>query len=413
MQGACVMVPRLPALGWATFAGPKKASLPCVLDALHSRFTVSGRAAIALALRAIGVRAGDRVLVPTYHCPTMIAPVVAAGAEPVFYGIDSLGSPRLDALDVERIRGTRALIAAHYFGLPQPMGKVRAFCDRHGLALIEDCAHALFGMSDGRPVGHWGDYAIASLTKFLPVMDGGLLVSARPLAGARMTAPSLKVELRSIANAVEIGAHFGRLPGMNHVLAGLFGAAARLRGRARGIGARNESEPRKCKVAKWLANDEQLNTHRDASRWTRFAAGHARRDRIVALRRRNYSLLAGLIADTPGIRPLRPEISPGAAPYVFPVYVEQPESIYLAVRASGIPVFRWDELWPGCPTLAGDVGLDWATHVFQLGCHQDLRPQEIGAIARVLSMLVMRDQAPVQRQMDASGRYAHSSGLPC
>jgi aspartate/methionine/tyrosine aminotransferase len=75
-------LPRLPVLGWAAFAGERQAPLPSVLDQRNVLFTTSGRAAIALALRALGVAPGDRVLVPTYHCPTMIAPVVSTGADP-------------------------------------------------------------------------------------------------------------------------------------------------------------------------------------------------------------------------------------------------------------------------------------------------------------------------------------------
>ncbi len=119
--------------------------MPCLLDSPRLSFTTSGRAAIALALQALGVGSGDRVLVPTYHCPTMVAPAVHVGARPVFYPLRSSGADLafLEALD---LTGVRAILATHYFGLPQPMAELRRFCDRKGIALIEDCAHALFGV---------------------------------------------------------------------------------------------------------------------------------------------------------------------------------------------------------------------------------------------------------------------------
>jgi len=79
--------PRLPVFGWSAFSGERAAPVPAVLDARYRRFTTSGRAAIEVALRVLGVGPGDKVLVPTYHCPTMIAPVVRSGAEPAFYPI--------------------------------------------------------------------------------------------------------------------------------------------------------------------------------------------------------------------------------------------------------------------------------------------------------------------------------------
>ena len=156
--------PRLPVLGWSAFSRRSAELPPGVMDAKHRRATVSGRAAIALALQVLGVRPGERVLVPTYHCPTMITPIFAAGALPVFYPIGSTGGPSLAWLEQHGKGRARAMLVAHYFGIPQAMAGIRAFCDENGLALIEDCAHAFFGVSEGRAVGGWGDVAIASLT---------------------------------------------------------------------------------------------------------------------------------------------------------------------------------------------------------------------------------------------------------
>jgi dTDP-4-amino-4,6-dideoxygalactose transaminase len=146
---------------------------PSFIDLARRQYTTSGRSAIFLALEALGIGAGDLVLVPSYHCPTMIAPVVTLGAKPLFYPIDDDGSPSRTWLDTLDTTGVRALLVAHFFGLPQPMALLRRWCDGRGVLLVEDCAHALFGRSDGHPVGSWGDAAIASLTKFLPVNEGG------------------------------------------------------------------------------------------------------------------------------------------------------------------------------------------------------------------------------------------------
>ena len=108
------------------------------------------------------------------------------------------------------------------------------------------------------------------------------------------------------------------------------------------------------------------------------------RERIVANRRRNYQILATLVADLSGARALMPNLPDACAPYVFPLWVDEPEGTYQRVRAAGIPVFRWDELWPSTPTLVGDSGFRWSMHVFQIGCHQDLRPTDIARMAEAL-----------------------------
>ena len=92
---------------------------------------------------------------------------------PFFYPLDGNGAPRLDWIRQQNLQGVRAILVAHFFGLPQPLAAIRQWCDQRGIRLIEDCAHALFGRSDGKAIGSWGDVAIGSLTKFHPVPEGG------------------------------------------------------------------------------------------------------------------------------------------------------------------------------------------------------------------------------------------------
>jgi perosamine synthetase len=388
-------LPRLPVLGWSAFSGPRRSTIPSILDRDDICFTTSGRAAIALALRALRIGRGDRVLVPTYHCPTMVAPIVAVGAEPVFFPIDATGAPIVDGLHDDRMRGVRAMIAAHYFGLPQPMAAVRRFCDERGIALIEDCAHALFGQSDERPVGRWGDFAIASLTKFLPVVDGGCLVPSGGLADLpSLRKQSMAIQLKSLANAVELGARHRRLPGVQALLNGVFSATSAVRGRREDSPLRATSRTERDIAGKWLADFAPgSNFDCQASSWTRRIAQHAHRERIVAARRRNYARLAQLVAHISGTRALRPTLPENAAPYVFPLWVERPERVYQSVRAAGIPVFRWDEIWPGVPQIPGDRGIEWATSVFQLGCHQDLHSDDLVAMANALAGIMARESS--------------------
>ncbi len=236
-------VPRLPIFGWDVFRGEKDSALPCVLDHANLVYTGSGRAAIALALSTLRIARGDRVLVPSFHCPTMVSPVVAAGAEPMFFPIDSHGAPRLDIVSTLDLGRVRAMLVAHYFGLPQSMASVRQFCDRLGIALIEDCAHAMFGAVDGRPVGAWGDFAIASLTKFFPVTDGGcLIVNAAAGAPRRPDRRSIRDQFRGAANAIELGAQHGKLIGLNAPINALFAVVNQLRPRARSGGIPSAAE---------------------------------------------------------------------------------------------------------------------------------------------------------------------------
>ena len=372
-------VPRHPVLGWATFEGQREAALPSVVEHPHLVYTTSGRAAIALALRLLGVSHGDSVLVPTYHCPTMISPVVKLGAVPVFFPVTASGAPAIEYLTGLNLDGVRAMLVAHYFGLPQPLSRVRAFCDERGIALIEDCAHAFFGEVEGRPVGGWGEYAIASLTKFFPVIEGGCLVSNRhSLDGGQLVSQGIGAEAKALLDPVELGVRHRRFPGVNALLRSAFW----LKELARGRGFSPADSRDESLMA--VPSVDELSDALIGSRITRgseLIVRCAHRARIVALRQRNYRLLAELLVDLHHAAPFQMDCPATAAPYVLPLRVAHPVERYRALRAAKLPLFRWDRVWPGTPTIAGDHGQAWSNEMFQLGCHQDLSEIEIRFVA--------------------------------
>ena len=362
-------IPRLPVLGWASFAGAGAVPDDSLLAAPHLEFTTSGRAAIWHALKQLGVGAGDRVLVPTYHCPTMVAPAVHAGAEPVFYpvtseGVDTSFLARLD------VRHVKVLIVAHFFGRPVPMAWLRDFCDARGIALIEDCAHALLGTVEGKPVGAWGDFAVGSLTKFLPVPEGGCLASWRRTVDLKLEHQPLRAELKCAVDILEIGARYRRLRGLNALLSSAFRLknAIRHRGRRELVAGSTPEEGPGDPIG-------EFDTGYALSAPTQVARLTARCmdwGRIRRRRRERYAALVRALGDLPGLRVLYPDLPEGSAPYVLPVWVKDPEPKYRALRSRGCPVFRWEWLWPGTPILPGDDGWTWSRHVFQLPCHQEI-----------------------------------------
>lgn len=365
-------IPSLPVMGWRALGGAQRSDLPCALDQPRVTFTTSGRAAILLALEALGVQAGDRVLLPTYHCPTMVAPAAALGADALFYPIDERGTPDLRWLDEQPLQGVRVMLAAHYFGLPQPMNQVRRWCDAKGIALVEDCAHALFGSSAGQPIGTWGDLAICSLTKFFPVPEGGCVVLNRGHHLAGTPTPCQPVlQVKALVDILEVGALHGRLAGLNGLVGGGLSLMRKLPRQAPppAVDAPQPSDPPAH------SGDFELDVplaRRAVSAPSHWVARTLPRDRIVRLRRRHFERLYHELAAVPGYHPLLGPLPQGCAPYVFPLWVDQPDPGYAELRSLGIPVFRWDRLWHSVPVLPCDQGRLWSHHVLQLACHQDL-----------------------------------------
>lgn len=141
-------------------------------------------AALQLACVALGVGPGVEVIVPTLTFVATANAVTLAGGTPVLADSTSEDDFCIDPADVERriTPATRGIICVHYAGAACDMDALLAICERHGLFLIEDAAHAPGGTWNGRALGTIGDIGCFSFfgNKNLTTGEGGMVVSSRP-----------------------------------------------------------------------------------------------------------------------------------------------------------------------------------------------------------------------------------------
>ncbi len=168
--------------GWLTL-GPRTAAFEEEfarhLGAKHAIAVSSCTAALHLAYLAAGVGPGDEVIVPSFTFAATAAAALYCDATPVFAEIVSRETPSLDPEDVERriTPRTKAVCIVHYAGYAAAADRMKELCDRHGIALIEDVAHAPSANLRGRKLGTWGLAGAFSFfsNKVLSVGEGGLL----------------------------------------------------------------------------------------------------------------------------------------------------------------------------------------------------------------------------------------------
>ena len=384
------LIPLAPILSASSFRRAPGARVRTVLDAGNYKLVTSGRVAIALALRAIGVQPGEQVLVPAYHSASMIPPVLWRGAEPVFYRVRADAAVDLEDLAEKITPGVRAVMVTHYFGFPQEMAPIRALCDARGIALIEDCAHCFIGEAGGRPVGAWGDYAIASSMKFLPVYEGGALVSARhSLDDVVLHSAGAGFEAKVALNSLEKGFMYGRLPAVRAALSlplraknALWGLLKRRRGHAAPALAPASSDSSFNFDPAWVDKRSSL--------FARAMLKLAAPGRIAALRRSHYARLQAAVQDLPGVRPLHPRLPEGACPWVFPLLADEPERLFSRLQARGVPLTRFGTPpWPGVDAATCANSALLARHVLALPCHQELTEREIAWLAARLREAVL------------------------
>src|SRR3954449_8045504 len=151
------------------------------LGVRHAVAVASCTAALHLAYIGAGVGPGDQVIVPSYTFAATAAAVLYCGATPVFAEVVGPHDLSLDPEDVAaRITPrTRAVAVVHFAGYAAPVQELRALCDEHGLALVEDAAHAPSATAAGRKLGTWGEAGGFSFfsNKVLPSGEGGLLAT--------------------------------------------------------------------------------------------------------------------------------------------------------------------------------------------------------------------------------------------
>jgi len=171
--------------GWLSM-GPRtqefERAFAAQLGVAHAVALSSATAALHLAYLTAGVGPGDEVIVPSYTFVATAAAVRYCGATPVF--ADILGAHDL-SIDPDAVRRclsprTKAVACVHFAGYPAQVALLAQLCEEHGIALIEDAAHAPSGAVDGRKLGSWGRAAAFSLfsNKILSVGEGGLLVTS-------------------------------------------------------------------------------------------------------------------------------------------------------------------------------------------------------------------------------------------
>lgn len=169
--------------GWLTF-GKRTLEFENLFAAetgsLFASAVSSGTAALHLALCCIGLKPGDKVIVPAFTFVSTAETVRYLGAEPVFADID-FATHLIDVSKLEEkiTPDVKAIIPVHYGGQPCDMDEIMKIAEKHSLFVIEDAAHSLPASYKNRKagaIGHAGCFSFYA-TKTLTTGEGGMVVT--------------------------------------------------------------------------------------------------------------------------------------------------------------------------------------------------------------------------------------------
>lgn len=336
--------------------------------------------ALALVYRQAGLTAGDVVLFPAFHCPSIVDATRRFGLGVAFHRVNADLTPDHDDVARGLENGAGALILIHYFGFMQDAARYRALCDRAGALLIEDCAHTIFGLRGEVLPGETGHFAIASQRKLFPIPDGGAaLANGGSMDDSLLEWAGWGHEVRSAYRVSQYAADYRTLGAASRPL----GASLDWLDRFRRTGRHHET-PRSHLNA---STDVPVDATRPLLRESRIARQIRHKTsiaRLIQVRRRNYLQLVERLRDIPDCLCLFPGLPHGTVPYVLPVVVRNALNSFGALKSRGVPMFRWE----GIANLGCHVTSMYCTDLIQLPCHQELSTADIDWIADQLEVVV-------------------------
>ena len=138
--------------------------------------------ALFLSLRALGIGRGDRVLIPAFTFAAVPSAVVHAEAQPVLVEVGQDYRIDMDDFEAKLTRDVRAIIVSHMRGQTSDMDAIMALAEARGVPVIEDAAHSLGTLWDGRKIGTIGRIGCFSFQsyKLMNGGEGGMLITDDP-----------------------------------------------------------------------------------------------------------------------------------------------------------------------------------------------------------------------------------------
>jgi perosamine synthetase len=340
------------------------------------------RNAIYHGLAALGIRPGENILVPAFHCRAAVDPITAYGGEIKFYDVNVDLSPNFKDIEQKIDGKSRGILVIQYFGFPQPVQRWQEFCKQHGLYLIEDCAHVLTGRTpDGVRLGQAGDISVFSWRKFLPMYDGAHLVinNVTATCNAKFEKGDFVFRLKATKNT------FDRLLETSFIgkyLSSVLGLPSRV---IRNWMLVNGNSVTALNVNRNDVEFDPATVNLRMTTISRRILQNSDISTVMTRRRDNYNRLSDGVGTMTAIAPLFPILHKEICPWIFPMVVYGIKDLQAILRAKGIPVTSWSGVvHEALPLESFPSARFLYENLLFLPVHQNLETEDIQTIIRIL-----------------------------
>lgn len=315
------------------------------------RFTYDGRAALFQLFSNIRALGRPSVLLPAFHCPTVVEPAIQADFSARFYRVRK--DLTIDVDDFLRCldEDVAAALVINYFGFPANIEEVRAACRVNKTLLIEDCAHSFLNANPVHLAGGRADFAIYSFKKLVPSSVGGGIrcnVDEPSIVTSLVRPPTYNsiVTLKRMIDQAISQSDSGLLAGLQKGADAAYGLFKR-----RSTAKSTAPEKTINTVGGDYNFDERLVISRIPG-FARHILNVARLDEVATSRQANYSFLRDRILPVSGVEVAIHGSAGSVCPWALPVRIDNRSTIDRELKARGVPLFTFGETLH--PELFGD-----------------------------------------------------------
>ena len=286
------------------------------------------------------------VLVPAFHCVTIVQSVLRAGFRVRFYRVNRDLSVDPKDLDAQVDEDVAAIVQIRFFGFEQPDVDVAQVCRRIGAWFFEDCTHSFLRAAPLRLAGDKGDAVVYSLSKLTGGGAGGAIrVRNRSLAFEFPHQPlgwgkTARLYKRLLEQAVD---NLGSDSVLRRIVTQLETWRVQMNNDAPIEQASSAAAaPVSLMDTFYPEHDEFFRANLPS--WPRRVAEHADLKAMLDHRRGNYAIYLECLAGVKGIEMLFPTLDPDTCPWGFPVLMEGRQGLDRLLQEQGVPFYTFGEV---------------------------------------------------------------------
>ncbi len=364
-----------------------------LLDMARITYTYNGRGALYQLFNSLPKEQGDTVLVPAFHCTTVIDPILQAGYKILYYEVDvHLRANEADIIS-KLSTSIAAVVIINFFGFPTELGSIRSECRRHNCLLVEDCSHSFLQNDPVKLTGDRGDAAIYSFWKIVPTHVGG---------GIRINSPAVLPP--PTPNRIPLSNSLVRYKRMteeaisnlgDNPLHTVYSFIENNRVRLKRVLTSEPGEMERRTV--FLHPFDQRTAEMKMPWLSRLVLAAADLNETISRRRENFRLITQVLNQCGPVTPLFPQLPLEVCPWVYPVLLENRATIDYQLRELGVPLCTFGETLH--PTLTEHLqpadpareSAEYLSHrLLCLPVHQTLNPAAIEKFCSAINRFIAR-----------------------